>query len=131
MEKEKDIKNEDKIEYVEKVSFSDVGRILLSPEQKENQKDEISQYSDITPEVKKLLLDSLKKVDEMVKPTTGGNARKTKGLTISAEKNKQHLKENPVQLDTKYEIDERTGEVLKKKSKIIRPVREDDEELSK
>lgn len=131
MKKEKEIKNEDEIEYVEKVSFSEVGRIFFAPEQKEDQKDEISQYSDISPEIKRALIESLKKVDGIVKPTTGGYAKKTRGLTISAEKNKQYLKENPVQLDTKYEIDEKTGEVLKKKSKIVRPVREDGEELSK
>jgi len=133
MKKKKEIKNEndDKIIDMEKVSFSEVGKTFWNPEQKEDQKDEISQYADVLPEVKKALLESLKRVDEIVKPTSGGFSRKTRGLSISAEQSKQYLKENPVRLESKYEIDERTGEVLKKKSKIVRPITIDEDELSK
>lgn len=124
MEEEKDIKNEN-IE-IEKVSFSDVGKALLAPEQKEDQKEEIARY-DIPLDVKKQLLEAIKKADDIIKPTNGGYARKTKNIKISAEEGKNYLKENPV----KVEIDERTGEVLKKKSRKVLPVRGEDEELSK
>lgn len=124
MEEEKDIKNENV--YIEKVSFSDVGKALLAPEQKEDQKEEIARY-DIPLDVKKQLLEAIKKADDIIKPTNGGFSRKVKSVTVSAEEGKKYLKENPV----KVEIDERTGEVLKKKSRKVIPVRGEDEELSK
>lgn len=132
MREEKEMKNkqenneEEEIIYMEKVSFSDVGKVFFGSEQTEDQKDEIARY-DIEPEVKKALLETLKKVDDIVKPTTGGFARKINRLTVTAEQSKQYLKENPV----KVEIDERTGEVLKKKSRKAIPVRDDDNELLK
>lgn len=132
MREEKEMKNkqenneEEEIIYMEKVSFSDVGKAFFGSEQTEDQKDEIAQYN-IEPEVKKALLEALKKVDDIVKPTTGGFARKINRLTVTSEQSKQYLKENPV----KVEIDERTGEVLKKKSRKAIPVREDDNELLK
>ena len=133
MKKKKEIKNEndDKIIDMEKVSFSEVGKTFWNPEQKEDQKDEISQYADVLPEVKRALLESLKRVDEIVKPTSGGFSRKTRGLSIAAEQSKQYSRDNSARLEPKYEIDERTGEVLKKKSKIVRPITIDEDELSK
>ena len=116
MEEEKDIKNENV--YIEKVSFSDGGQAL--------QKEEIIRY-DIPLDVKKQLLEAIKKADDIIKPTSGGFSRKVKNVKVSAGEGKKHLKENPI----KVEIDERTGEVLKKKSRKVIPVRGDDEELTK
>lgn len=132
MREEKEMKNkqesneEEKTISMEKVSFSDVGKTFIGSETTEDQKDEIAQYN-IEPEVKKALLEALKKADDIVKPTTGGVARKTNRLNVTAEESKQYLKENPV----KVEIDEKTGEVLKKKSRKVTPVIEDDNELLK
>lgn len=115
------------IENIEKVSFANVAKTLIEPEIEEDQKEEIARYN-IPEDVKKQLLQTLKKVeDEIMKPTNGGFARKTKGVIVAKEEGKKHLKENPI----KVEIDERTGEVLKKKSRKVVPVRNDDEELSK
>jgi hypothetical protein len=87
MEKEVNVENNkvkenNDIEITEKAAkFSDVGKEIISVSEPElTQEEEIASYPDevASPEVKKALIEAVKKADKIVKPTDGGFSINTK-----------------------------------------------------
>lgn len=116
--KEKNEEIVEENEVMEKVSLAKVGEaIFIEPEKEETDvKEEIAQYPDevVSPEVKKELQAAIDRVDKgIMKPTNGGEARKTKSLNVTVEQSKDYLEKNPVHINTKSKIDKQTGKVVK------------------
>lgn len=93
--------------------------------------EEIMQSEEVSEEIKKVLIKSLKDADCIVKPTDGGSYKTTKlGLREDAKKSAEKaLKENPINLDTNRNIDAKNGKIIKNKIQIERA--QEDDVLSK